>query len=237
VNDTANEATEGQDAVASTEVEPPITSTLSYVDDFDSGYSLITVAELQDSNYDVESFVSQKLMQRIYRKLSAALVAGSTNIQSVITTATNAASSSAQTSVTWADLTALMANLDEAYQAGASFAMNQTTKFALAAMVDTLGRPIFTASAGAEQFDSILGKPIHVSVNHPNMGAGVVGAIQYGAWDQAYCLRSVADMHLFRLTERFLPDYSSYAYLVKARFGGFALNAGTNPVYNLVNHA
>lgn len=237
VNDTTNEAADITDGAASTEVETPITASISNVDEFDSGYVLITVAELEDANYDIETLIRNLLMKRIYRALAQKLVTGSTNIQSVITTATNAATSSAPTAVTWEDLTSLIGSVDEAYQPNAKFVMNLQTKMTLASMTDTLGRPIFTASAGAEQFDSILGKPIVVSPYHPNMGSGVVGAIQYGDFVQGYTLRDVTDIHLFRLTERWLPDYGSYGFLAKARFGGFATNAGTNPVYNLVNHA
>jgi HK97 family phage major capsid protein len=237
VNDTGNVAADITDGSASSELEPPITSTISNVDEFDSGYSLVTVAELEDADYDIEALLRDLLLRRIYRGLAAKLVAGSTNITSVITSATNAPASSAATTVVWSDLTNLIEQLDPSYLPGAKFVMNQSTKMALAAMTDSLGRPLFTASAGSEQFDSILGYPIQLSVAHPNMGSGVVGSIQFGNWESGYCLRSVSDIHLFRLTERFLPDYGSYAFLAKARYGGFALSAGVPPVYNLVNHA
>jgi len=237
VNDAGNVAADITDGSASSELEPPITSTISNVDEFDSGYSLVTVAELEDADYDIEALLRDLLLRRIYRGLAAKLVAGSTNITSVITSATNAPASSAATTVVWSDLTNLIEQLDPSYLPGAKFVMNQSTKMALAAMTDSLGRPLFTASAGSEQFDSILGYPIQLSVAHPNMGSGVVGSIQFGNWESGYCLRSVSDIHLFRLTERFLPDYGSYAFLAKARYGGFALSAGVPPVYNLVNHA
>lgn len=240
VNDTGNLAADITDGSASSELEPPITSTISNVDEFDSGYSLVTVAELEDADYDIEALLRDLLLKRIYRGLAAKLVSGSTNIASVITTATNAPTSSAATTVVWSDLTNLIEQLDPAYLsagAGARFVMNLQTKMALAATTDSLGRPLYCASAGSEQFDSILGYPIQLSVAHPNMASGAVGAIQFGNFEQGYVLRSVSDIHLFRLTERFLPDYGSYAFLCKARFGGFATNAGTNPVVNLVNHA
>jgi HK97 family phage major capsid protein len=239
VADVTNEASDIADGGASAEVEPTITSGLTYVDTLDSGYILVSPLELQDSEFPLESYIEQRLLERVYRKLSAALISGGTNIASVLTMAASAPASSAQTSVAWSDLTNLMAQVDEIYQDGAVFTMNQNSKFMLAAMVDTLGRPLMTASAGAEQFDSILGKKIVVDPNRPNMGAGTVGAIGYGNYGKAACLRTVSDMHLFRLTERFLIEDGAYALLIKARFGNFATGANTspNPIVNLVNHS
>jgi HK97 family phage major capsid protein len=236
-NDTTNLAGDVTDGAASTEVEPPLTSFLSQVDEFDSGYVLVTVAELEDSNYPLEPFIRDLLMKRIYRSLASKLVTGGTNIQSVITTATNAPTSSSATAVTWADICALIEQVDPAYLPGARFVMNQSTKMLLASVTDSLGRPIYTASPGSDQFDTILGYPITISQAHPNVASGAVGAIQFGNFTQGYTLRDVTDIHLFALRERWLPDFSSFGYLAKARFGGFATNAGTNPVYNLVNHS
>jgi len=236
-SDVANSASDITDGAASTEVEVPLTGFISQVDDFDSGYVLVTVAELEDASYDVDNFVRSQLLKRVYRALAQKLVTGGTNIQSVITTATNSATvSSSATAVTYLDLVALMSNLDPAYLPGSKFVMNQTVRNSLLTQLDTLGRPLFVPSVQGA-FDQILGYDVVISQAHPNLGSSVVGAVQFGNFQEGYTLRDVSNVMMFRLVERWLPDYGAYGFLAKARFGGFATNAGTNPVYNLVNHA
>ncbi|HEX3659948.1 MAG TPA: phage major capsid protein [Acidobacteriaceae bacterium] len=236
-NDTANLASDITDGAASTEVEVPLTGFISQVDDFDSGYVLVTVAELEDANYDVEAFVRNRLSKRIYRALAQKLVTGGTNIQSVITSATAGNTSAAPTTVGYADLVGLYSQLDPAYLPNAKWVMNQGTRNSLLSIMDNYGRPLFVPSVNKDELDTILGHPVVISPYHPVMAAGVAGCVQFGDFSEGFTLRDVSNMMLFRLVERWLPDYGSYGFLAKARFGAFATNAGTNPVYNLIQHA
>jgi HK97 family phage major capsid protein len=176
--------------------------------------------------------------KRIARGLSNLLVTGSTsgNFQSIITTATAGVTSAAPTTLGYEDFVGLYSKLDPAYVGNASWVMNSSTRGLLLGVLDGFGRPLFVPSVNTDSLSTILGPPVVISQYHPNVAAGVVGAVQFGSLTDAFILRTAGDVSILRLNERY-ADTGEVGFIGYHRNSGFATNAGTNPLLNLTQHA
>ena len=91
-------------------------------------------------------------------------------------------------------------------------------------------------SVNTDSLDKILGRDVVISQYHPNVAAGVVGAVQFGDLESAYVLRTAGDVSVLRLNERY-ADSGMVGFLGFHRNSGFPTNAGTDPLLNLTQHA
>jgi HK97 family phage major capsid protein len=117
----------------------------------------------------------------------------------------------------------------------ASWVMNSTTRGSILGELDGFGRPLFVPSVNTDTLDSILGRPVVISQYHANLAAGNV-AVQLGSLSDGYILRTAGDISILRLNERY-ADTGEVGFIGYHRNGGFATNAGTNPLLNLTQHA
>ncbi len=236
-NDVANLSTVIGEAVAVTEVDPTFTGFISSVDFLSTGVIKVSLAELSDSAFDLDAWIRTAFGKRIARGLSQLIVSGSTsgNIQSIITTAATGVTSASPTAIGYPDFVALYSKLDPAYLGSASWVMNSTTRGALLGELDGFGRPLFVPSVNTDTLDTILGRPVVISQYHSNIAAGNV-ALQFGSLTDAYVLRTAGDVSILRLNERY-ADSGEVGFIAFHRHGGFATNAGTDPLINLTQHA
>jgi HK97 family phage major capsid protein len=238
VNDVAQVSTVIGETVTVTEADPTFSGFINNVDFLTTGLIKISLAELEDSYFDLDSWIRTAFGKRIARGLSNLIVTGSSsgNFQSIITTASTGVTSAAPTTLGYEDFVGLYAKLDPAYVQSASYVMNSTTRGLILGITDTLGRPLFVPSVNTDTLDKILGRDVVISQYHPNVGAGIVGAVQFGSLTDAYVLRTAGDVSILRLNERF-ADAGEVGFIGYHRNSGFATNAGTNPLLNLTQHA
>ncbi|RRA48995.1 phage major capsid protein [Acidipila sp. EB88] len=240
VNDVANVSTVIGEAVQVSEVDPAFSGFINNVDFMTTGVIKVSLAELQDSAFDLDSWIRSAFGKRIARGLAKAIVTGTSsgNFQSIITTAETGATSAAPASVGYADFAALYSALDPAYMGGASWVMNSTVRGGLLGVLDGFGRPLFVPSVNTDSLDTILGKSVVISQYHPNATAGAVGAVQFGSLTDGYILRSAGDVSILRLNERY-ADTGEVGFIGYHRNSGFATVADTGiaPILNLVQHS
>lgn len=242
VDDTAQmstvigESTTGTPVVVP-EKDPSFAGFINNVDFLSTGEVKISLAELQDSAFDLDAFIRDAFGKRIARGLSNLIVAGSTsgNFQSIITTAQQSVTSQQPTSLTYADFVATYSKLDPAWLEDASWVMNSTTRGEILGLTDTLGRPLFVPSVNTDSLDRILGLPVVISQAHPNLTAGTVGAVQLGSLKDGYTLRTAGDVSILRLNERY-ADTGQVAFIGYHRNSGYATPVGA-PIINLTQHA
>jgi HK97 family phage major capsid protein len=226
------------EATAVSEADPTFGGFINSVDFLTTGVIKVSLAELEDSYFDLDGFIRNAFGKRIARGLSNLMVTGSSsgNIQSIITTASTGVTSAAPTTLAYADFVGLYSKLDPAYVNSASWIFNSTSRGLLLGITDTLGRPLFVPSVNTDTLDTILGRPVVISQYHPNMASAVVGAVQFGSLTDAYVLRTAGDVSILRLNERY-ADTGEVGFIGYHRNSGFATNAGTNPLLNLTAHA
>lgn len=196
----------------------------------------ISLAELQDSYFD-RRVHRDAFGKRIARGLSTLIVNGSTsrNFQSIITTAQQSITTAGPTSLSYADFVAAYSKLDPAWIQDATWVINSTTRGMILGLTDTLGRPPFVPSVNTDSLDRILGLPVVFSQAHPNVGAGVIGAVQFGSLKDRYTLRTEGEVSILRLNEPY-ADQGQVAFIGYHRNSGFATPVG-NPMINLIQRA
>lgn len=141
----------------------------------------ISLTLLDGSDADIQGAIVALLTEHIARGLTNLALTGGTAsdgvsalVPKVVTT--NAASA---TAVSYNDLVDLLAKVKAPHnsQGVASWLMNSATRAALMKVLDQNGRPIFIESAREGEPDRILGRPVVIDDNMPDIGASKVPII------------------------------------------------------------
>jgi HK97 family phage major capsid protein len=237
VNDVAQVSTLISEATAVSESDPTFSGFVNNVDFLTTGVVKVSLAELEDSYFDLDAWIRTAFGKRIARGLSQLIVTASSsgNIQSIVTTATTGITTASPTAIGYEDFVAAYSKLDPAYLGSASWVMNSVTRGALLGILDSLGRPLFVPSVNTDTLDTILGRPVVISQYHANIAATNV-AVQFGSLTDRYVLRTAGDVSILRLNERY-ADSGEVGFIGYHRNSGFATDAGTHPIINLTQHA
>jgi len=193
---------------------------------------------LQDSAFDLESWLARKLGIRIARITNEHFTVGTGTSQpeGVVTGASQGkvGASGQTTSVTYPDLVDLEHSVDRAYRTNGQWMFHDSSLKALKKMEDSQNRPLWLPGIAQREPDMILGKPYIVNNDMPEMAASAK-SILFGDFS-AYCIRDVLGVQLLRLVERY-ADYLQVGFLAFARHDGGMLDAGTGPIKYYQNSA
>lgn len=184
---------------------------------------------LQDSMFNVESYISNLLQLRIGRihNRHHTVGTGSAQPRGIVAAATSGkVGATGQTvTVTYDDLVDLEHSVDPYYRAAGKWMMHDDTLRVLRKLKDSNGRPIFVP--GYEQGnpggapDRLLGREIVINQHMPVMAANAK-SILFGDFSK-YLIRDVMDTTLFRMTDS--------AYTLKGQVGFVAFQrSGANMV-------
>jgi HK97 family phage major capsid protein len=238
-DDTAQELVDLAEGAAPVETDPSLSDELAPTDIYSTGIIKLTLAQLQDQYFNVDNWLKNTFAKRYFRGLSNRISAGSTsgNVQSILTGATAGPTTASATAIAYADILALYESLDEAYRENGVFSMNDNTRIALLSLVDTTGRPLLQPDPSTGELTMLLGKPVVLNPWAPDIGAGAVGVIQFGDFEQGYLLRVASPgVGIARLVERF-ANTLEVGFIGYVRASGKVTDAGTHPIMNLVMHA
>ena len=238
VNDVTNGLQTWPEDTAANEVDPALTSATSNTEMYNTGVILVTIEELQDSYFDLDAFIRDAFGQRLYRGLAKYISQGSAsgNFASYLMGATSGATSASPTAIGYADIAALYASLDPAYEPNSTWVMNSATRGALISETDTLGRPLFIPSPNSGAFDTLLGRPVVLDQFAPSIGAGNK-ALAFGDFKAGYTLRNVGQFEIARDPYTYLVSKGAVAFIGYGRGGSFNTDAGTHPIKVLTQHA
>lgn len=180
---------------------------------------------LQDSAFDVPSFVARKLGERIGRKVADGLVNGSgtgepTGLLSTAGGLSASTAVSSNTAPTYADLLNIVHNVDPAYRAeGCVWVFNDGFLKLLRGIVDDNHRPLFwdqsmNLSNGLTGM-TLLGFPVIIDQACPApSGSNNFGF--FGNLREAYVVRMVKDISMVTLNEKYAEN-GQVGYLAWAR--------------------
>jgi HK97 family phage major capsid protein len=217
-----------------------------------SGVILASLQLINDSAFNVDQFVSDRMGEAIGRKVAAELWSGAGSASKALTGLTTAISAnggsgsgslttpgyiqptvgeksftltSPSTAITlyetgivgWNELTRMIGAVDVAYrQSGrCTWVMNDTQVQLERTLTDGFGHPLWEPNTQAGQPDVILGYPVVVDNNSPNVAttsAATAGGITFGDFKTALVVRQVDMAGTMRLTERY-ADYLQVGYL------------------------
>ena len=148
-----------------------------------SGYlagALVKVSRslINNSQFDIVAFIVDEMAYSIHRFIENVLLNGSGDVAG-LSTLTNVKTTASSTAVTSNELIEAQAQVKDVFQADAIWIMSPATRTAIRELKDNYGRYLLQDDISLPFGKSLLGKPVYVSDNMPDMSAGEK-AIFYG---------------------------------------------------------
>ena len=203
---------------------------------FSSKVVTVPIELLQDSGVDVEAFVRDRMVTRLGRVTNKMFTTGTgvaqpRGVQVAAAVGHKPANGTSQvTAVKYESLVELQHSVDPAYRQlnRTRWMFNDNTLKALRKVVDGQSRPIFVPGyetgnpLGAP--DTILGRPIVINQNMPDMAANTK-SILFGDFS-FYTIRDVMAVELFRFTDSAYTKKGQVGFLGWMRTGGNLVDVG-----------
>lgn len=217
-----------------------------------TGLIRVSIELLQDSAFNIESFLTEAFALRLGRGYEYYLTNGSgTNqplgilpaIAASGATPVVAAGSSANdgdnantgaNSIGYFDLVGLEHSVDPTYRRNAKFMLADNTLAHLKTRLDKFGRPLWTPGVKEGEPDKLLGYSYVINQSFPRIAASA-STIAFGDF-QKFIARKVRDLQVLRLDERF-ADFGEVAYVGFSRIDSKLIDAGTHPLNVLQQHS
>ena len=133
---------------------------------------------INNSQFDIVAFVVDEMAYSIKRFIENTLLNGSGSVEG-LSTLTNVKKVASSTTVTADELILAQGQVKDDFQANAMWIMSTDTRDYLRTLKDEVGRYLLNDDITAPFGKVLLGKPVYVSDNMPDMTAGV-NAIYYG---------------------------------------------------------
>lgn len=190
---------------------------------------------LQDSNADIEAFITRRLGERLARIENQMFTTGngSTQPNGVVTAAASGkvGTTGQTTTVIFDDLVDLVHSVDPAYRAGnCRFMMNDATLKVVRKLKDGQQRPVFLPGydgLGGAMGDQLLGYGITINQDMAPPAANAK-SILFGDFSR-YTIRDVMGMTLFRFEDSAYAKLGQVGFLAWMRTGA-TLTDGGQPI-------
>lgn len=187
----------------------------------------VSLQLLQDSAFDIDTWLPKVLGGRIGRIQNRHFTVGTGVSQpdGIITSASVGVTAAGVAAVTYDELVDLTDSLDPAYleSGNARFMMSQSARKLLRKLKDSQNRPLWEPSLQAGTPDTLMGYGLTLN-NYMSAPATGVKSIGFGDIREAYVIRDVSDFALMRLTERY-ADYLQVGFLGFQRSDGTLQNS------------
>jgi HK97 family phage major capsid protein len=214
---------------------------------YSSKMVLVSNQLLQDTAFNLDAFLSNKLGTRIARIVNTECTVGSgasmpTGVVSAATlgfTAGNVSggvltTTGSTVTISYDDLIELEHSVDPVYRKNARFMMSDTALKLVKKLKDGIGRPLWMPGLAMKEPDTINSFPYVINQDMA-VPAASAKPVVFGDFANYY-MRRVAGVQVLRLTERF-ADSNQVAFLAFQRWDGQLIDAGTHPVKYLQNSA
>lgn len=161
---------------------------------------------INNVNFDIVGFVVDEMAYAIKRFIEHELLIGTANKVEGLSGATNVVTAGSATAITGDDIIKLHDAIKDDFQQNAVWIMSPATRTALRTLKDGMQRYMLQDDISLPFGSSLLGKPVFVSDNMPNVATGVK-AIYYGD------LRGLAtkfneEINIEVLRERFADEHA-----------------------------
>ena len=140
--------------------------------------SLVSRSLINNSQFDIVAFVVDVMAYDISRFIEDTLLNGKGSVTG-LSNLTNVKTTASATAITADELILAQGKVKDVYQNNAIWIMSPATRDAIRSLKDEMGRYLLQDDISLPFGKSLLGKPIYVSDNMPEMTAGK-NAIYYG---------------------------------------------------------
>ena len=167
--------------------------------------SLISRSLINNAQFDIVAFIVDRMAYDIHRFIENALLNGSGDVTG-LSTVTNIVT--ANTTITADDLISVQGKIKDVFQGNAIWIMNETTRTALRQLKSNTGSYLLTEIYDlASPFKNmLLGKPVYVSDNMPEVEAGRI-AVYYGDMS-GLATKFSEDINIEVLRERYATQHA-----------------------------
>ena len=141
--------------------------------------TLVSRSLINNSDFNLVDFVVEKMAYAIKRFIEHELLVGTSGAVTGLSTLTNSITAGATTAITADEVVRLHDAIKDDFQANAIWIMSPATRTALRTLKSTTGYYLLNDDMSSPFGSTLLGKPVYVSDNMPDMGAGKT-AIYYG---------------------------------------------------------
>lgn len=142
--------------------------------------SLVSLSLVNNSNFDIVSFVIQAMSESISKWIEKELIKGTASkIDGLAAGVTQSVTTAVATSITVDELIDVQETVPDVYQASSIWIMNKATRTALRKLKDADGQYLLNKDVSAKWGYTLLGKDVYVSDNVDAIAATKT-AIYYG---------------------------------------------------------
>lgn len=169
--------------------------------------SKISNSLINNAQFDVVEFVVNQMGEDIARFIEGELLNGTENKVDGLSTLTNGITAAAQAAITSDEIVQLKDSIKDIFQNNAMWIMSPATRTALRLLKDDVGRYLLQDDITSPFGSVLLGKPVYVSDNMPDMAAGKK-AIYYGDF-VGLATKFSEDIKIQVLRERFADEHAT----------------------------
>ena len=141
--------------------------------------ALISRSLMNNSKFDIVAFVIDEMAYKIAKFIEGELLNGTPDKVAGLSTLTNKLQLTSASAITTDDLVDLQAQVKDVFQKDAIWIMSTKTRTAIRSLKDEMGRYLLNPDITSEFGYKLLGKPVYVSDNMPEIEAGNT-VIYYG---------------------------------------------------------
>jgi HK97 family phage major capsid protein len=255
-NDTGNEAATLAENTQAQEVAITLGQQTFGAYKYTSNIVKVSLELLQDSAFDLDSYLTDLFGQRFGRGYEAAFTTGAgpngspqgptgiltalnaLDLPEIVAAGANANSGNAgdtgANSIGTQDLVNLEHSVDPTYRRSGRWMFHDTTLRTIKNLLDKFGRPIWLPGLAVNAPDTILGYPYTINQSMPQIAPNAP-TVLFGNL-QKFIIRKVRDMQLIRLVERY-ADFGQVGFIAFSRVDSNLVDAGTHPINQLIQHS
>lgn len=168
--------------------------------------TLVSRSLINNSQFDIVGFVVDHMAYNIHRWIENELLNGATSKIAGLSGVTQEVTAAAATAITADELIRLQDTVKDAFQGPAIWIMSSNTRTALRLLKDDMGRYLLQDDITAPFGKVLLGKPVYVSDNMPDMAAGKT-AIYYGDMS-GLAVKMTEEMEIQVLREKYATQHA-----------------------------
>lgn len=168
--------------------------------------TLVSKELINNSAFDVVSFIVSQVAKKLAEFLENQLINGTSGKCQGAVSTTNTLTAASATAVSVDDLIKLQAKIKTPYQKNACWTMNKETFTALCLLKDGNQRPLVMPDYSTQFPYVMLGKPVYVSDNMPQIATGAK-TVLYGDYS-AMALKFSQNIEMTILREKYITQHA-----------------------------
>ncbi|MBB5331790.1 HK97 family phage major capsid protein [Edaphobacter lichenicola] len=216
------------EAVTSSELDPSVSGKVNNTSLFDSQIVKVSYELLNDSAWDIQSWLTGLFNARMTRGVSGAITNGATNFDSLLTAAVVKATTASPILLAYEEVLEAYSALEPAYLGSASWVMHNSVRTQLMlGTTDSFARPLIQP-AGQDNVLSLFNRPVLVNQDMTGLVAASKSII-FGDLGAAYTLRSVNGGNTIQRFNELYAGTREVGFRMFSRYSGYSTVQASSP--------